>query len=500
MSTRDCDVTRSGVRVIGDSDGERLLIDGRSVGVGERPLFVSAEDVDGVFVAFAGGDDVAYLVHPIGELERLGLTAGVRNVLVTGRGVYWTEQPELGPCTHYWHRAWDGTRTRDEIPIGGTSQGISYQKPDGTLVWADQEKRYVDGAWAFYLHGSTNTVLAEKAGKVYDCRVVGSFEPRGRQMSDGSAVVAVNRQGVFVETDGLPMFVHTPTIATHHGAVGSFDDAAGNTLIGFSEKATPRTRAIFEMVAAPTLAQSLKRAKERGVALEVYKDGHGLHPNHLPDDEVARGLAYAYASAKRSKAQTIDLLGKTLELFRKAKRPVDLALSFYCQYNRETRTYALTEQQAIEVNAAAVKLGDEYGCNFWAYTKQRFDTIDGKRVLVDGWSFWPNLRRQYQRLIAASDNPNAFPTFARPTPEPAPQPVPQPEPLPEPDMPFFLDDKYTYDQFIELAKRIGVRYREVSGQNQPPEPSDVAHNFWRVLSREQFTEQDMLNHIDPNFT
>lgn len=207
MSNRDCDVTRSGVRVVGDSDGRRVFVGAAWFVVDRRPLFVSAEDVHGVFVAYAGDDDIAYLLHPHGDIEVLGVTAGVRNVLVTDRGVYWTDRG--APCVNYWHRDWAGNRIRQPIPIGGTSQGISYQKPDGTLVWADQEKRYVDGAWKFYLHPN-NRVLAEKAGEVFDCGISGSFEPRGREMSDGSAVVAVNRLGVFVESKDFTPYLEPP--------------------------------------------------------------------------------------------------------------------------------------------------------------------------------------------------------------------------------------------------------------------------------------------------
>ena len=208
VSAFDCDVTRTGVRVIGDADAQRLTIGGTTLDVQTAPLFVSAEFVDGaVRVAFPGGDDIARLVAKGDTVEVLGPTSGIRNVLVTDRAVYWVERGGKD----YWTQTWTGQRTKRPIPIGLTSQGLAFEAANGRLWWADEFQRapivihgvrfhdpFVDGSWTFGLTGRDNRVIASKAGgPVLDCRLAGNSGPRGRQMADGSAVVAANRYGRF---------------------------------------------------------------------------------------------------------------------------------------------------------------------------------------------------------------------------------------------------------------------------------------------------------------
>jgi hypothetical protein len=50
---------------------------------------------------------------------------------------------------------------------------------------------------------------------------------------------------------------------------------------------------------------------------------------------------------------------------------------------------------------------------------------------------------------------------------------------------------YTYESWLELGRKIDVRFREVSGQDQPPAGTDFNHNTWRVLA-EGWTEEEML--------
>lgn len=187
MSLRWTTVTRAGNRV-----------EGIGIGEGATQLYIDAELWGNAIVrAWAGLDDVAYLQIGGGAPERLGLTAGVNNVLVTDDDAYWIDGNDRPNISHY--RSYR-TGQRLAIPIGPNADGFGYfDYPARKIAWmnsmpATKPRLYRSHSWECYLAPHADQVLAGRIGGTAHV-VAECYTPVGakiKELADGSAIVAIS--------------------------------------------------------------------------------------------------------------------------------------------------------------------------------------------------------------------------------------------------------------------------------------------------------------------
>lgn len=417
----------------------------------------------------------------------------------------------------------DGTRISRPVPKSGgqwVAGGGWIQVLDGVPRWSAIDGRTVIdgrliadpfpvGDWT--IGGETKSpgrILAHRGGQWYVVWTKQTPVSPTAALVNGQVIVAIGLNGAFVhEDDFVPVdlsaepdpVVTVPTFQKTPNAVGIglFDDLTGPRIIEVGERPSPNVEAVLHTIpqpgdtSRPTLAQSRALADSIGRPCLVYADKHGLAPSQMPSG--CRGLLYAYPSAKRALSETLELVTQDCRAFRAARNaPFDIAMALYRQWNPSG--YPLSEQQVLDTAAGVWRLAVEYGAGaVWVFSKQRIWGTE----LVDGVDRFPSFQMALARMKAATPDWQTFPRPASVTPAPRPEPTPRPIPAPieEPTMPTI--DTYTYDEWLELGRKIEARYREVHA-GQPPAPTDIQHNTFRLL-KEGYSEQRMLDTIDPSF-
>jgi hypothetical protein len=190
--------------------------------------------------------------------------------------------------------------------------------------------------------------------------------------------------------------------------VGAFFDSEGPTICTpgsrFPFRSRAETPAVFATLGVDDVSPAVAMAKQTGLPLGCYCDGHGYDLAAVPHDAGARAWIYAYPGRRLEWADSLRKLRADIALVTAADLPFDLVCAAYCQA-KGTFTYDLLEQQVIDALACCWNLAIDEGAGaVWLFARRRGDP------LIDGFDFWPGLAEAVRRMRAASEDWLAFPT------------------------------------------------------------------------------------------